>query len=184
MGHTRSVHPQWNVHSAAYFPHNLTRMGMLLIAWLTLYSAQVSALAVVSGPTPHDRINSAYSSISGNDPFALAWSEILGRGDVNYEGGTAMQRAEVRKAFAKSVTASDFHAMLPHQQEAVRGKLLAISQQGCPFTPRLLAMCRRDSDNAKAKLESLGLSGEGVSDPMHLGGFGVVHGGDKRETLR
>ena len=106
------------------------------------------------------------------DPYLPAWRELLGDELAASEGKTTWNKMR----FVLDMTADAFASLAPHQQDAVHAKLVAVSRQSVPATPRLAGMALQDRNRAKAKLEALGLALDAPADKAHVGGHTVVGG--------
>jgi hypothetical protein len=106
------------------------------------------------------------------DPFLPAWRELLGDELAASEGKTTWNKM----SYVLDLTAEAFALLAPHQKDAVHAKLVAVSRQSIPPTPRLAGMALQDRNRAKAKLEALGLAVDAPADKAHVGGHAVVDG--------
>jgi len=110
--------------------------------------------------------------VAGDDPFLPAWRELLGDELASSEGVTTWNKMR----FVLEMTEENFALLEPQQKDAVHAKLVAVSKQSVPATPRLAGMALRDRKSALAKLEGLGLSRSAPADKMHVGGHTIING--------
>ena len=106
------------------------------------------------------------------DPFLPAWRELIGVDLAASEGKTTWNKM----SFVLDMTPESFASLAPHQKEAVHAKLVAVSRQSIPPTPRLAGMALQDRNRAKMKLKALGLALDVPGDKTHVGGHADISG--------
>lgn len=147
-------------------------LALLADVWLRPTSQPIVSFMVAAATDSAGPFKAEASDRQHADPLLDAWRELLGDELALSEGKTTWNKM----SFVLALTEANFSLLAPHQKAAVHAKLVAVSKQSVPATPRLAGMALRDRNSAMAKLEALGLSSSALADERHVGGHTIVRG--------